>query len=302
MQTEEYTVRAPLSRLHQLSGPGVVELDPDVTGWEVYGSDGQKVGLLDELIVDSEAMKIRYLELEMAGAEHRHVLIPVGLAEIDEERQRVQLQDLEGARLDELPVFTGDSVDRQYERELQRVLFPEDMAVAEEDFYGRPQYDERRFYAGRSRHRGVWEAEEGREETRAGGVGEEEPPMAEPKSIFSVRTLNGMAIINPAGQILGRIEGILVDIERRLLAYAIVSSGGVLGVGESHYIVPWKALTPRLRNDSQAFEVQADKLKRAPELSMENIMNWTFGRDVHHYYGVTPYWEDEHRSKRPGLH
>jgi hypothetical protein len=50
----------PLSHLHNYR---ISEGDPDVRGWEVFGADGRKMGEVDDLLVDTEALKVRYLDV-----------------------------------------------------------------------------------------------------------------------------------------------------------------------------------------------------------------------------------------------
>ena len=42
--------------------------DPDVRGWQVLGSDGQPIGRVDDLLVDTAALKVRYLQVRLAPA------------------------------------------------------------------------------------------------------------------------------------------------------------------------------------------------------------------------------------------
>ena len=53
--------------LDQLDDFRVASGDPDVRGWEVVGSDGGKIGEVDELLVDTRAMKVRYLDVDLDG-------------------------------------------------------------------------------------------------------------------------------------------------------------------------------------------------------------------------------------------
>lgn len=50
----------PLRRLHNVR---ISEGDPDVRGWDVIGADGHRMGEVDDLLVDSEAMRVRYLDV-----------------------------------------------------------------------------------------------------------------------------------------------------------------------------------------------------------------------------------------------
>ena len=52
----------PLSRLHNFR---ISEGDPDVRGWEVLGTDGRMIGTVDDLLVDTEALRVRYLAVNL---------------------------------------------------------------------------------------------------------------------------------------------------------------------------------------------------------------------------------------------
>jgi hypothetical protein len=50
----------PLRRMHNFR---ITEGDPDVRGWEVRGADGRRIGEVDDLLVDSQALRVRYLDV-----------------------------------------------------------------------------------------------------------------------------------------------------------------------------------------------------------------------------------------------
>lgn len=54
-------------RLAHLEGSGykVAEGDPDVRGWDVMDRDGSRIGEVDDFLVDTEALKVRYLEVRL---------------------------------------------------------------------------------------------------------------------------------------------------------------------------------------------------------------------------------------------
>ena len=83
--------------LGQLDDFRVAEGDPDGRGWEVLASDGRKIGEVDELLVDTAAMKVRYLDVDLdvddvvlSGGHDRHVLIPIGYARLERDRDRAR--------------------------------------------------------------------------------------------------------------------------------------------------------------------------------------------------------------------
>ncbi len=140
--------------LSQLSDIEVAKDDPDVRGWEVVASDGRRVGQVGELIVDRDAMKVRYLEvgigddlLESGGEAGREVLIPIGYARLDRHDNRVFVDTMAAEELASLPRYEAGSITREYEMTLRRRF---DSAFSgehgENDFYSHDLYDENRFY------------------------------------------------------------------------------------------------------------------------------------------------------------
>lgn len=71
------------ARLHEMGDLRVSPEDPDPTGWAVIDRSGQRVGTVDELIVDTAAMKVRYLEIELDDAPTRDEHLLVDIDEID---------------------------------------------------------------------------------------------------------------------------------------------------------------------------------------------------------------------------
>ncbi len=111
--------------LGQLDDFKVAEGDPDVRGWEVLASDGRKIGEVDELLVDTTAMKVRYLDVDVdggmvAGGTDRHVLIPIGYARLDQESDRVMVDALASADLGGIPSYDQGPLTRDFETSVRR--------------------------------------------------------------------------------------------------------------------------------------------------------------------------------------
>lgn len=112
-----------LSGLNELHDFRVVDGEPDIRGWRVLDSDGGKVGEVHDLLVDTAAMKVRYMDVEVAKAlladdEHRHILIPIGMARLDDDNDEVRLSQLSQAQLLTLPAYRNETLDRERERSL----------------------------------------------------------------------------------------------------------------------------------------------------------------------------------------
>ncbi len=108
--------RAQLARLHQLNDFKVADGDPDVRGWPVKTADGRRAGKVDDLIVDTEAMKVRYLDVELDRKalqlnEERHVLVPIANVRLDDVNDDVLLGSMtveDVARLQ--PIGRGEPI------------------------------------------------------------------------------------------------------------------------------------------------------------------------------------------------
>jgi hypothetical protein len=144
--------------LDQLEDYQVAEGDPDVRGWEVIASDGRRIGEVDELLIDAQAMKVRYLDVDLsddilmgAGTEDRHVLIPIGYARLEADDSRVRIENLASDQISSLPPYEHAGVSRDYETDLrQRFDRSATHIPAGDDFYAHEGYDENRFYGNRA--------------------------------------------------------------------------------------------------------------------------------------------------------
>lgn len=116
-----------IGRLSDFDDYEVADQDPDVRGWDVIGSDGTKYGEVDNLIVDRQEMKARYLEVELNDDltpenEERHLLVPIGMASLDEDNNRVYLGDIDRATLTQVPAYDGGPITREYEQSVRTAL------------------------------------------------------------------------------------------------------------------------------------------------------------------------------------
>jgi hypothetical protein len=141
--------------LDQLSDYEVADGDPDVRGWEVLDSTGRRIGEVDDLLIDTAAMKVRYLDVDLAddvaGEDpDRHILVPIGYARLDEEDDHVFVDSLDREQLRGMPVYDHGSLTREYETDVRR-RFDRTFTAAspERDFYASDLYDADRFYGSR---------------------------------------------------------------------------------------------------------------------------------------------------------
>jgi sporulation protein YlmC with PRC-barrel domain len=120
-----------------------------------------------------------------------------------------------------------------------------------------------------------------------------EPASQRYRRVLSADTLAGDRVHNSAGEDLGSIEEIMLDIPSGRIAYAVLSFGGFLGIGNKLFAVPWDAM--RLDEGEQQFILDVDRqtLESAPGFDKGNwpdMADPAFGREIHAHYGTKPYW------------
>jgi hypothetical protein len=101
-------------------------------------------------------------------------------------------------------------------------------------------------------------------------------------------------VVNREGEKLGTIDEIMLDVLLGRIAYAVLSSGGFLGIGEKLFAIPWGALTWDTENQFFILDVSKDRLERAPGFDKDHwpsTADQTWATNVHTYYVTAPYWE-----------
>lgn len=112
--------------------------------------------------------------------------------------------------------------------------------------------------------------------------------------VLSATTMIGDGVVNPEGKDLGKIEEIMLDLDRGQVAYAVLSFGGLLGIGDKFFAIPWDALKLDAENHRFILDIQKETLKNAPGFDKDNwpettSAEWLTG--VYDYYGYEPYWK-----------
>lgn len=103
--------RPRLVHLKEASDLEVAEGDSDIRGWDMCTRDGQKIGTVEDLVVDTSLMRVRFIAGEVmlddgSRESTRRVLIPIESAQLDEEEDNVIVElSVADARL--LPTYDG---------------------------------------------------------------------------------------------------------------------------------------------------------------------------------------------------
>jgi sporulation protein YlmC with PRC-barrel domain len=116
--------------------------------------------------------------------------------------------------------------------------------------------------------------------------------------MMGAATLVGNDVSNHKGEHLGDIKEIMLDMRSGRVAYAVLSFGGFLGMGEKLFAVPWNALILDTKNKRFVLNVEKERLKDAPgfdKAHWPNMADQSWAKEIHSYYGTKPY-PDEPRA------
>ena len=110
-------------------------------------------------------------------------------------------------------------------------------------------------------------------------------------ALMGANTLLGNDVYNKDGEDLGDIKELMIDMASGRVAYAVLSFGGLLGMGDKLFAVPWAALTLDTAKKRFTVSVLKDALKDAPGFDKDHwpsMSDQTWASGVHKFYG-TPY-------------
>jgi len=112
--------------------------------------------------------------------------------------------------------------------------------------------------------------------------------------IMAADTLQGDKVANAAGEELGAIKHIMIDVPSGRVAYAVLSFGGILGMGSKLFAVPWHALQLDPENHRFVLDVDKERLENAPGFDKDHwpsMADQSWANEIHEYYGSSPCWE-----------
>jgi sporulation protein YlmC with PRC-barrel domain len=116
----------------------------------------------------------------------------------------------------------------------------------------------------------------------AGGLKPEGP-------LLSAATITGDEVCNLKDERLGTIEDIMLDIPTGRIRYAVLSSGGFLGIGDRLFAVPWSALKLDAEEKRFILDVDVGRFKSAPGFNKHawpNMADSGWKSSVESYYAT----------------
>ncbi len=105
--------------------------------------------------------------------------------------------------------------------------------------------------------------------------------------------VEGTEVYRSNGDRIGTIERVMLDKVKGQAAYAVMSFGGFLGIGNDYYPIPWSLLTYNEELGGYEVNLTDAQLKGAPKFTKDQA--WEYEdrnkeQALYTYYGATPYW------------
>jgi PRC-barrel domain len=114
-------------------------------------------------------------------------------------------------------------------------------------------------------------------------------------SLIASDKVEGTTVYGADQSKIGSIQRVMLDKISGKVAYAVMSFGGFMGIGEDYYPVPWSMLKYDTNLGGYRVNLTKEQLDRAPKYTKSTDWNWTRENDrrVYDYYRAAPYWDAE---------
>ena len=110
-------------------------------------------------------------------------------------------------------------------------------------------------------------------------------------ALMGADTLIGDSVVNAADENLGDIKEIMLDMQTGQVAYAVLSFGGFLGMGDKLFAVPWQALHLDTVNKRFVLDIDKQQLQNAPGFDKDawpDMADTRWAQQIHSFYGTDP--------------
>ena len=238
---------------------GQIERANKLIGKTVYSSDNQKLGKIDNFVVDLESGRVIYAVvgtgvLGVGGKDY--AVAPGAFTDVrgDTIHINVDKQKFTGA-----PEFTKD-IDKP--EQLGQATFANQVY----QYFGQTAW---------------WQ---GAQPADTGSF----------HNVHKAKDVIGMKVKNVSNEDLGKVDNLMVDLPAGRLVFAILNPDSSLNLGNNFYALPPNALTLSSDQKDLVSDLNKDKLASAPHFAKnqwESLSDPSFASKVYQYYGKQAYFE-----------
>jgi len=238
----------------------------DIIGAKVENRQGENLGQISDLSVDRKAERVDFAILShggVLGIGDKYVAVPLSAFAVKTDKDGKFDRLVLNMSKDKLAKAPNFDQDRWPDRpEVERMYV----------YFGQTPY---------------WRSEH--------------PKTSEMKNNFKGSDLIGAKVENRQGEDLGKIGDLAVDPKTGRVDFAVLSHGGVLGIGDKYVAIPLSALVIKTdkngKFDRLVLNMGKDKLAKAPNFDKDRWPDRREAERTYRYFGQTPYWSEHPRIK-----
>ena len=108
--------------------------------------------------------------------------------------------------------------------------------------------------------------------------------------LISSEDVHNTDVYDPRANKIGAIDHLMIDKVSGRISYAVMSFGGFMGLGHSHYPIPWNSLKYDTSVEGYVTGITEKQLKDAPAFSDDSWGDRSWEAAVHKHYGAPQYW------------
>ena len=113
------------------------------------------------------------------------------------------------------------------------------------------------------------------------------------KPLIESDRVEGTSVYDTKGDSIGSIKRLMIEKLSGKVAYAVMSFGGFLGMGEDEHTIPWSKLDYDTSLGGYRTDISEEQLRGAPSLSRDRDYDWSDRdreRELHDYWKTPYYW------------
>lgn len=113
------------------------------------------------------------------------------------------------------------------------------------------------------------------------------------KPLIESDRVEGTSVYDAAGNKIGSIKRLMIEKTSGKVAYAVMSFGGFLGIGEEEHTIPWRKLNYDTGLGGYRTDISEEQLRGAPSFYRENEYGWSDRereKALHDYWRAPYYW------------
>lgn len=117
--------------------------------------------------------------------------------------------------------------------------------------------------------------------------------VRETSTLIAGGKVAGTNVVNTNGDNIGEIHDVMIDKQSGKVAYAVMSFGGFLGIGQDYHPLPWALLKYDANRGGYVVNITKAQLEGSPRYGEDADLDWSdrdYESQLHRYYGVGPYW------------